>query len=237
MGKIGDMEEEIKRLRHHVSVLSKRNHRLMKDGKSRAVSPIASDVSLTDREEEEEDKCGPGRVRVTIVATEEQLVDVVRDVGIEWGLIRGVEATGRVERVGERGVEAESVALVEGAEVAEPMVRVPVAVKREGSKKRRVEVSKSKDEEVKRDEMLIAPLGPRAKCGGLLRKVGRKSVFAGADPRYGARGGPSQATSVGLSQEAEARRQCPGARGGYQLRPRVGGYGLGYGGRGRERGF
>ena len=36
---------------------------------------------------------GKGKMRVTIVATEEELVDVVRDAGIGLGLIRGVEAT------------------------------------------------------------------------------------------------------------------------------------------------
>ena len=46
MGKIGEMEKEIKRLQHHVSVLSKRNHRLVEDGKRRPASPIASDVCL-----------------------------------------------------------------------------------------------------------------------------------------------------------------------------------------------
>ena len=46
MGKMGEMEREIKGLRHHVSVLSKRNHQLVKVGKSRAASAIASDASL-----------------------------------------------------------------------------------------------------------------------------------------------------------------------------------------------
>ena len=41
------LEKEIKRLRHHVSVLSKRNHQLMKDGKSWAASSIASDASFS----------------------------------------------------------------------------------------------------------------------------------------------------------------------------------------------
>ena len=45
-----DMEKEIKSLRHHVSVLSKRNYQLMKDGKSRTASHIASDVFLKDHE-------------------------------------------------------------------------------------------------------------------------------------------------------------------------------------------
>ena len=50
MGKRGEMGKEIKRLRHQVSVLSKRNHRLVEDGKRRATSPIASDVSLSENE-------------------------------------------------------------------------------------------------------------------------------------------------------------------------------------------
>ena len=206
VGKMSEMEKEIKRLRHHVSVLSKRNHQLLKDGKSRAVSPIASDTSLSEEEDEDEGmevERGKGKMRVTIVATEEELVDVVRDAGIGLGFIRGVEATERVVREEKRGVVAESVALVEEAEVAEPVVRLPVAVKGEGSKKRR---------------------------------VGRESVFAGTDPRYVAGGGPSRPAPVGLSRGTDAWRQSPGGRGGYLLRPREGGWGRGYGGRGRGRG-
>ena len=206
----------------------------MKHGKSRAVSPIASDTSLSDEEDEDdgmEVEKGKGKVRVTIVATEEELVDVVRDAGIGLGLIRGVGTTERVEGVERRGVVAESVELVEEAEVAEPVVRLPVAVKGVGSKKRRVDGSEDEEEEDECEE-LIAPLGPRAECGGLLRRVGKESVFAGADLRYVARGGPSRASPVGLSRGMDARRQSPGAGGGYLLRPRAGGYGMGYGGRG-----
>ena len=46
MGKMGDMEKEVKRLRHHVSVLSKRNHQLMKEGKSWVASSIATSMKL-----------------------------------------------------------------------------------------------------------------------------------------------------------------------------------------------
>ena len=89
----------------------------------------------------------------------------------------------RVEEKGAR-VEAESVALVEEAEVAEPVVRLPVAVKGMGSKKRRVDGSEDEEEEdEKREEVLIAPLGPRAECGGLLRRVGKESVFVLGMPR------------------------------------------------------
>ena len=201
VAKMSDMEKEIKRLRHHVSVLSKRNHRLVEDGKSRAAPPIASDASLS------VEKAGVERVRV-----EEKKV--------------------RVEEVVE--VVAESVASFEEAEVAEPLVKLPVAVKGEGSKKRRVDGSDD-GRGVKEERVLIAPLGPRAECGGFLRRVGRESVFKDADPRYVA-GGSSTPAAVGVSQRSDAWGQSPGASGGYQLRPRVGYNGWGYGGRGRGRG-
>ena len=202
--KMGEMEKEIKRLRHHVSVLSKRNHELVKNGKSRAAPPIARGVSL--REDEGEEKRG-------VVAESVALVE-------------------------EAEVVAVSVAQVEVAEMAEPVVRLPVAVKGEGSKKRRVDGSeKGGVVEEKKEEELIAPLGPRAECGGLLRRVGRESVFRDADPRFVAGGGPTHAAVVGISRRSEAWRQSPGACGGYQLRPRVGEWNVGRGGRGRGRGF
>ena len=202
--KMGDMEKEIKRLRHHVSVLSKRNDRLVKEGKSRAAPPIASGASLSLEKE-----------------------------GVELGVrVKGKDEV-RVEE--ERGVVAESVASFEEAEVAEPVVRLPVAVKGEGSKKRRVEVSEDGDGEEEKEKELIAPLGPRAECGGLLRRVGVESVFKDADPRLVAGGGSTPA-AVGVSRRSEAWRQSPGASGGYQLRPGVGYRGRGYGGRGRGRG-
>ena len=201
IGKMSEMEKEIKRLRHHVSVLSKRNHELVKNGKSRAAAPIASVASLSEKKGEE---------RRGVVAEVEALVEEAEVVEV-------------------------SVVSFEEAEVAEPMVRLPVAVKGEGSKKRRVEVSEGEDGVVERERELIAPLGPRAECGGLLRVVGKESVFASADPRYVAGGCPTPA-AVGVSQRSDAWRQSPGASGGYQLRPRVGYRGLGYGGRGRGRG-
>ena len=202
VGKMGEMEKEIKRLRHHVSVLSKRNHELVKNGKSRAAAPIASVASL--REGEEKEKSG-------VVAESEALVE-------------------------EAEVVALSVASFEEAEVAEPVVKLPVAVKGEGSKKRRVDGSEDEGEEKKGvEEELIAPLGPRAICGGILRRVGKESVFKDADPRLVAGGGPKPA-AVGVSQRSDAWRQRPGASGGYQLRPRFGYEGLGWRGRGRGRG-
>ena len=202
IGKMSEMEKEIKRLRHHVSVLSKRNHEMVKNDKSRAAAPIASVASL--REEEGVEKRGV--VAESVVAFEE--AEVV----------------------------AESMASFEEAEVAEPVVRLPVAVKGEGSKKRRVEASEDEGEVVKKEEVLIAPLGPRAECGGLLRRVGKESVFADANPRYVAGSGPWRATPVGLSRGLDTRRQSPGAGRGYLLRPRDSGCDFGYGGRGRGRG-
>ena len=203
--KMGEMEKEIKRLRHHVSVLSKRNYRMVEDGKSRAAPPIASGVSLSVGKE------GLERVRVE----EKERV--------------------RVEEV--VGVVAESVASFEEAKVAEPMVRLPVAVKGEGSKKRRVDGGEVEEGKVKKEvKELIAPTGPRAEWGDVSRRVGDGWFFGVGTQSYVAGGGPSRATPVGLSRGSDARRQSPGARGGYQLRPRVGYGWMGYGGRGRGRG-
>ena len=81
MGKMGEMEKEIKRLRHHVSVLSKRNHQLIKDGKpepeSRAASPIAGDVSFS--EDEVEEVVRPGLMRFTATGTEKEFGEVLED--------------------------------------------------------------------------------------------------------------------------------------------------------------
>jgi len=60
---MGELRKEVKRLRHHVSVLSKRNDWLVKDGKSRAASSIASDASLSSDDEEVGEEEG-SRVRV-----------------------------------------------------------------------------------------------------------------------------------------------------------------------------
>ena len=234
------MEREIKRLRHHVSVLSKRNHELMKDGKSRAVSFIASDTSLRDVESDEEDEeegeeeiVRGGLMRVTMVGTGEQLLEVARDASeggrkLEERLGLRLKLGKEEVAQGSGVVVAESVASFEEAEVAKPVVRLPRFEKVEGKKRR---LGGDEDEEV-----LIAPLGPRAECGGLLRRVGRESVFVDADPRLVAGGGSTPA-AVGVSRWSEALRQSPGVSGGYQLRPRVGGFrGRGYGGYGRGRG-
>jgi len=107
-----------------------------------------------------------------------------------------------------------------------------VDVVEEGKKKRRMGDMTEVEEETRLVRgSLIAPLGPRAVCGGLMRVVGRESVFKDADPRLVAGGGSSSSAAVGLSRRPDARRQSSGEGGGYQLRPRVGGYE--YRGRGR----
>ena len=130
-------------------------------------------------------------------------------------------------------VVAESVAEVEEERVSKPVVRMPsVDVVEKGKKKSRIGDVTEVEEEMRLVRgSLIAPLGPRAVCGGLMRVVGRESVFRDADPRLVARGGSSSSAAVGLSRRPDARRQSPGGAESYQLRPRIGGYG--YGGRGR----
>jgi len=69
---VGEMRKkdlEIKRLQHHVSVLSKRIQGMVEDGKSRAALSIASQACLSsDNEEYVEEKEGEER-RVTVVET------------------------------------------------------------------------------------------------------------------------------------------------------------------------
>ena len=228
-GKMEEMEKKMKKLRHHVSVLSKTNHQLMKNGKTRAESHITSDASLID----DDSNMSEGGVRTnqygfTLVALEKELKVVMEDIRDKsCGMLR-VRVVGAMRRAKEReskwledrGVEAESVGYVAEAEVAVPVVKLPVAVKGEGSRKRRVEVGDEEEVvEKKEEEVLIAPLCPRAECGGLLRRVGRESVFRNADRRLIASGCPTPAV-VGVSRRLDPWHQSPGVRGGYQLRPR-----------------
>ena len=61
-------------------------------------------------------------------------------------------------------------------------------------------------------------------------------MFKNADPRLVA-GGNSTPAVVGVSRRLDAWRQSPGANRGYQLRPKVGGFGFrGRGGLFRGRG-
>ena len=239
------LEKEVKRLQHHVSVLSKRNNQLMKEGKSREASSIASDASLSSDDEEvgtdygeDEEKRVP-RQRVVKSLVGEKAREKAHGDGVpapwctegaeEWGKEheeRGLGLGRSKWKVAElevaESVVAESVAKVKEAEVAEPKVRLPKYENGKG-KRRRVGEKTEEEKEVEEVRELIAPLGPRAECGGLLRRVGRKSVFAGAEMGLVAGGRPNRAAPVGISRGLDARRQSPGARGGYQLRPSLGG--------------
>ena len=75
----------------------------------------------------------------------------------------------------------------EEEEVAKPMVRL-LEVVREGRKKRRVAEVTEEEKVVREVRELVVPLGLRAECGGLLRRLGKESVFRDADPKLVARG-------------------------------------------------
>jgi len=249
---------EIKRLRHHVSVLSKRNHQLVEDGKRMAASSIASNASMSSDDEEVglEKEGEVLRARVVRMEVGERARERVHgdrvpapwceegaeEISTEYqerdrylGRMKWKVAVLDVAEV----VEAESVAEVEEEEVSKPVVRMPgVERVEEGKKKRRIGAMTVDEEEVGIVRgKLIAPLGPKALCGGLMREVGKESVFKEADPRLVAGGECSSSAAVGLSRRTDARRQSPGEDGVYQLRPRVGGYGYrGRGGWSRGRG-
>ena len=252
---MSEMDKEIKRLRHHVSVLSKRNHQLMQDGKSSAASLIASDASLNSSDDVEleseigeEDLLPRQQVKKTLIGEEVRKKAHSNGVPAPW-CEKGAEEfhaqcqerdryLGRTKwkvaelKVAEK-VEAESMA-EEEEEMAEPKVRLP-SFENKG-KRRRVGVVTKEEEEVREVRELITPLGPRAVCGGLLRRVEKELVFADADLRLVVRGCPTPA-AVGVSQQSGAWRKSAGVSGGYQLRPRFGGYRIrGYGEYGRGRG-
>ena len=217
-------------------MLSKRNHELIKDGKSWAASSNASDASLSsDNEVVELGSEGKG-VRVKRRVVGEEARRKAQGDGVAAPLCeKGVEEFGSECR--ERGrylkrmewkvaelevaeaVVARSVAEEEEV-VAEPKLRLPEVVK-EGSKKRRVGDVIEDEEEVRAVRELIVPLGPRAECGGLLRRLGKESVFKDAERRL-VGGGSSTPAAVGVSRRLEAWCQSPGMIKGYQLTPRVG---------------
>ena len=142
------LEREVKRLRHHVSVFSNRNHQLMKDGRNRAASSIASDASLSsDDNEVGTDYEGDGeqevpRQKVVGSLVGEKARERAQGEGVpeprcsegaeKWGEEheeRGV-GLGRTKwKVAElemvESVEVQSVAEVRMAEVAEARVRLP----------------------------------------------------------------------------------------------------------------
>jgi len=238
VGELMKRDKEIKRLRHHVSVLSKRNHRLEMEGKSRAASSIASDASLSsdDEEVEWEEEGEEKRVKVVKTLVGEEAREKAHENGVpdpwcekgakefneecqERGRYLGRTKWKVAELDVAESVVAESVEVAEEAEVAKPVVRLPK--REEGSKKRRIGEKSEEEKEVQAVRELIAPAGPRAECGRLLRVVGKESVFDRADPGLVAEG-PSTHASVRVSRGTEAWRQRPGAIGKGVLRPGVG---------------
>jgi len=247
---MNELRKEVKRLRHHVSVLFKRNDRLVKDSKSRAASSIASDASLSSDDEEVGEEEG-SRVRVvkTIVGEEARKKAHGDGVPEPWceeeaeGFWREAEEKGRFGgrtkwKVAEldvaSSVVASSVAVEEEEGVSRPVVRMPSYAKG-GEKRRRVGESTEDEEEAQEVKELVAPVGPRIRYGGLMRKVEEVSGDRKVGPRFAAGGNSNHALS-GVSGGTDAWRQSPGGSGGYALRPRVGGSLRGYGSRGRGRG-
>jgi len=96
------------------------------------------------------------------------------------------------------------------------VVRLP-----EDRKRRIVEVEEEEKEVEGRGEILIAPLGPRAVCGGFMRRVGSESVFKDADPRLVTGDNPRARATVGISWGTDAWYQSPGVSGGYLPRSKV----------------
>ena len=89
--------------------------------------------------------------------------------------------------------EVESLSVAEEMEgVAEPKVRLPEYVMK-NDKKRRIQDLTEEEEEAREVREIVAPLGQRAMCGGLLRRVGKESVFKDADPRLVASGSSTPA--------------------------------------------
>jgi len=231
--------------------LSKRNDRLVKDGKSGAASSIASDDSLSSDDGEVGEEEG-SRVRVvkTMVGEEARKKAHGDGVPAPWceeeaeGFWREAEEKRRFGgctkwKVAEldvaSSVVAESVGVAEEEGVSEPVVKMP-SYEKGGEKRRRVGESTEDEVEAQEVKELVAPVGPRIRYGGLMRRVEEVGGFKKADPRCAAGGNSDHALS-GVSGGTDAWRQSPGGSGGYQLRPRIGGNTYrGFGGRGRGRG-
>ena len=210
MGKMDEMEKEIKRLRHHVSVLSKRNHQLVKDGKSRAASPIASNVSLS--EEEDEGVASESPVVAEGMgdgAVAEVVAEDVAEATLEAGAV-AIEFRGKRRRLEiEMGLEDEDV--VVGGKI------VPLGA----LELRRVEV-------VEVGSSMVVPKAPRA-----IQEMKEREVV------HGAPAGPRGSGGTGVGMEPSGRRGLhrygtrSGIGGGSGGVP----YPFGYGDVGRGRGY
>ena len=213
------LEREIKRLRHHVSVLSKRNYELMKDGKSRAVASIASATSLCSCRGEEKEGVADSEAEVAVeVATVEAEEEV-----------EGVAGKGK--EVAEGVAEDEAVASKEGlagSVVASVAESEAVSEAGEGSSEgsvmeidERVEDLRSRisDEDVLVDGKIVplkgyeskglgvrgAPLGPKKSHGRgdfvSLGPYGFRNVIGGR----GRGGGIGPGVAQGAGQRGKGR--------------------------------
>ena len=131
--------------------------------------------------------------RFTLVALEKELGGLFEDIRNPSGKREeGVEnmerwlKEGEIWRLEASRVVAESVASWEEAELAKLLVKLP---KFDVNKRKRRRLEKEKEDVIKEvlrkeeEEVLIALLGPKAEYGDLVRRVGKESVFAEADPR------------------------------------------------------
>jgi len=144
--KIMDLEKDVSKLRHHVSVLSKRNHGLQKEVERLKKEEVAvvSEVASPDRVEEPEP---------LVVVEPEEMVEV--DMAVAF--------------VASAGVAGVRVASEARQEVAEPRVALevdveggPSAVGYAVSEGKRRRVDNSDEEEEVRTSLPRVPLGPAA---------------------------------------------------------------------------
>ena len=199
------LRKEVKRLRHHVSVLSKRNDRLVKDGKSRAVPPIASGANRGI----EDSECGG-----------EEVADVKAEVAAKEATVEaGAEAEEEVVEVAEAEAEvAEEEAIVEAEAEAEGVAREGVSGGSADSSDD--SMGGDSDEVVVEDGRLriVAPRGPRewVRGGG----GGRGSPSGGPVFNFG------QGVRRGRGYQEHPGRFDPIDRNGrYGGNPAGGGYG------------
>jgi len=149
--KILDLEKDVSKLRHHVSVLSKRNHGLQKevDRLKKEEVAVSSEVASPERVEE------PGPL-VVAEPEEEVAVDNVAEAFVASAGVAGVKVASEAKP----GEDEPRVALVVDEEGGPSAIGVPVS---EG-KRRRVDDSSEEGEGDERMNVVV-PTGPR---GGAL---------------------------------------------------------------------
>ena len=239
------LEAEVSRLRHHVSVLSKRLNKFESAGR---VLFTCRDPKFCPGKREDKlrsfwvGKAVDEEAEKEEVAEGERLVEEVAESEAEVA-----ERVATVETEEETEVVAADLESVAGGSVGSGVSKGTSYVSMGGDSDKVVVV----DGRVR----VVAPKEPASMRIGMRREYGMGSGssslgpifdFAGgagrgvgyrdSDSRLVAGGGSTPA-AVGVSRRPDAWRQSPGASGGYQLRPGVGGYrSRGWGGYGRGRG-